>query len=226
MELRFGRLPSSSGNRSPSCFSHCSTSCAPESSLSSRLSPRGKSLPRCSPSFTSISPSDNFVMGCGRGGDASCLSLCWGRAFLASLFSFRLNDPTPARSWMLLTPEPRVPCCSKRIPDLFMSLRVLPAPRVFQRSIAVFYVAAAAPGANGSFASRLPAHGGCLPFPSCCSLQLFGICFQNAPSVFFFFFLNLQMDTRCSQFLLKLYRLGRAACGSEGNNRDRVGKKK
>lgn len=119
MELRFGRLPSSSGNRSPSCFSHRSTSCAPESSLSSRLSPRGKSLPRRSPSFTSISPSDNFVMGCGRGGDASCLSLCWGRAFLASLCSFQPNDPTPARSWMLLTPEPRVPCCSKRIPDLF-----------------------------------------------------------------------------------------------------------
>lgn len=188
MELRFGRLLSSSGNRSPSCFSHCSTSCALESSLSSLLSPRGKSLPRRSPSFTSISPSDNFVMGCRRGGDASCLSSCWGRAFLASLCSFQPNDPTPARSWMLLTPEPRVPCCSKRIPDPFMSLRVLPAPCVFQRSIAVFYVAAAAPGANGSFASRLPTHGGCLPFPSCCSLQLFGICFQNAPSVFSFFF--------------------------------------
>lgn len=42
---------------------------------------------------------------------------------------------------------------------------------------------------------------------------------------FFFFFVNLQMDTRCSQFLLKLCRLGRAACGSRGNNRDRVEKK-
>lgn len=51
--------------------------------------------------------------------------------------------------------------------------KVLLTPCLFQRSIAIFYVTAAAPVANGSFASRLSTYCGCLAFPSCCIVQLF-----------------------------------------------------
>lgn len=115
-------------------------------------------------------------------------------------------------------------CCSERIPSLFTSLRVPPAPCVFQHSIAAFYQR------TGPLplvcqptvaASHFPpaAAFSCLEFAS--KMHQVYYCWL----VFFFFSVNLQMDTRCSQFLLKLCRLGRAACGSRGNNRDRVEKK-
>lgn len=51
--------------------------------------------------------------------------------------------------------------------------KVLLTPCLFQSSIAIFYVTAPAPVANGSFASCLSTYWGCLAFPSCCIVQLF-----------------------------------------------------
>lgn len=83
--------------------------------------------------------------------------------------------------------------------------KVLLTPCLFQSSMAIFYVTAAAPVASGSFASPPSTYSGCLAFPSCCIVQLFGICFQNAPSVFV---LNLQMDTRWFPVSFKAVSVG------------------